>query len=194
MPSRLQTPTSSHVGDVVDRERDRAGRGPRAASVTSSYHRPSASSLTRPRWARPRRVSGSLNSWTAAEGRRRGAGRGRPALPSAGSRARACPPLCVAFRAQMREVRIHDTLTGAPRPLEPREPRQGRHLRLRADRLRPDPRRQRAPVRGLLAAEALPRARGLRRDARRERHRRERQDLRRRARARGRRARSSRAR
>ena len=38
-----------------------------------------------------------------------------------------------------------------------------RHLRLRADGLHPHPRRQRAAVRRLLAAQALPRARGLRR-------------------------------
>src|SRR3954452_4170762 len=57
-------------------------------------------------------------------------------------------------------------------------PREGRHLRLRTDGLRAHPRRERAAVRGLLAVQALPRARGLRRDARRQRHRRERQDLR----------------
>ena len=68
-------------------------------------------------------------------------------------------------------------------PLEPREPGQGRDLRLRTDGLRPHPRRQRAAVRGLQPAQALPRARGLRGDARRQRHRRQRQDLRRRARA-----------
>ena len=55
-------------------------------------------------------------------------------------------------------------------------------LRLRADRLRPHPRRQRAAVRRLRAAQALPRARGLRGDAGREHHRHQRQDLRRRAR------------
>ena len=68
------------------------------------------------------------------------------------------------------------------RPLEPRDPGRVGDLRLRADRLRPHPRRQRAAVRRLLAAQALPRARGLRRHVRRERHRRQRQDLRRRAR------------
>ena len=85
----------------------------------------------------------------------------------------------------MREIRIQDTLSGELRPLEPREPGEGGHLRLRPDRLRPGARRQRAAVRGLRPAQALPRARGLRGDAGRERHRRERQDLRRRPRGAG---------
>ena len=44
--------------------------------------------------------------------------------------------------------------------LEPARPREGGHLRLRADGLLAHPRRQRAAVRRLLAAQALPRARG----------------------------------
>ncbi len=62
-------------------------------------------------------------------------------------------------------------------------PRPRRHLRVRADRLQPHPHRQRASVRRLQPAQALPRARGLRGDAGHQRHRRQRQDLRRRARA-----------
>ena len=59
------------------------------------------------------------------------------------------------------------------------------HVRLRADRLPADPRRQRAAVRRLPLAEALAGATGLRRHARRERHRRQRQDLRRPRRSKG---------
>ena len=50
----------------------------------------------------------------------------------------------------MREVRIRDTLSGEPRPLDPASPR-GRDLRLRADRLQPHPHRQRPALRRLLA-------------------------------------------
>ena len=83
----------------------------------------------------------------------------------------------------MREVRLHDTLSGELRPIEPREPpRVGIYAcgptvyaRVHIG--------QRAAVRGVRAAAALPRARGLRPHAGGERHRRERQDLRRRARA-----------
>ena len=49
---------------------------------------------------------------------------------------------------------------------------------MRADHLRPDPHRQRATVRHLLAAAPLPRARGLLADPRHQHHRRQRQDLR----------------
>ena len=85
--------------------------------------------------------------------------------------------------AAVREVRLHDTLSGELRPLEPREPpRVGIYAcgptvyaRVHVG--------QRAAVRGLRAPAALPRARGLRAHAGRERHRRERQDLRRRPRA-----------
>ena len=52
-----------------------------------------------------------------------------------------------------------------------------RHLRLRADDLRPHPRRQRPAVRRLHAAAALPRARGHVRAPRHQRHRHQRQDL-----------------
>ena len=55
----------------------------------------------------------------------------------------------------------------------------GGDLRLRADGLRARARRQRAAVRRLLAAQAVPGARGLRRRAGRQRHRHQRQDLRR---------------
>ena len=58
------------------------------------------------------------------------------------------------------------------------------HLLVRADGLQPHPHRQRAALRRPLALQALPRARGLRDDARRQRHRHQRQDLRRRAAAR----------
>ena len=57
--------------------------------------------------------------------------------------------------------------------------RQGRHLRMRPHGLRARARGQRPPVRGLRAAQALPRARGAGGHIGRERHRRERQDLRR---------------
>ena len=57
---------------------------------------------------------------------------------------------------------LHDTRSGELLPLRAARPRQGRHLRLRPDRVRPHPRRQRAAVRGLQPAQALPRARGLR--------------------------------
>ena len=69
-----------------------------------------------------------------------------------------------------------------------------RDLRLRADGLRARARRQRAALHRLLAAQALPRARGLRRDARRQHHRHQRQDLRRGARRPGGRRPSSRRR
>ena len=52
----------------------------------------------------------------------------------------------------MREVTIRDTLSGEPRTLEPGPGGEVGHLCLRADDLRPDPHRQRPPVRGLLAA------------------------------------------
>ncbi|MEJ7714428.1 MAG: DALR domain-containing protein [Thermoleophilaceae bacterium] len=55
-------------------------------------------------------------------------------------------------------------------------------LRLRTHRVRAGARGQRAPLRGLCPAQALPRARGRGGHAGRERHRRERQDLRRRPR------------
>ena len=90
----------------------------------------------------------------------------------------------------VREIRLHDTLSGELAPLEPREP--GKvgiyacgptvYARVHVGNAR--------PVRGLRAAQALPRARGLRGHAGRERHGRERQDLRRRARRRACRARS----
>ena len=60
-------------------------------------------------------------------------------------------------------------------------PRARGHLLVRADGLQPHPHRQRAALRRPLAVQALPRARGLRDDARRQRHRHQRQDLRRRA-------------
>ena len=69
-----------------------------------------------------------------------------------------------------------------------------RHLLVRADGLQPHPHRQRAALRRPLAAQALPRARGLRGDARGQRHRHQRQDLRRRAAAGRRRAPTWRAR
>ena len=43
-----------------------------------------------------------------------------------------------------RAIRIQDTLSGEARELQPGESRRGRDLRLRADRLRADPHRQRA--------------------------------------------------
>ena len=59
-------------------------------------------------------------------------------------------------RIRMRgcEIRIKDTLSGEVRPLEPRQAGRAGHLRLRADGLRRDPRRQRAPLRRLHAAAA----------------------------------------
>ena len=84
---------------------------------------------------------------------RRGHRRAWPSPRSSGS---------ASFRA-VREIRIHDTLTRRAEAARAARSRQGRDLRLRADGLRAHPRRQRAPVRRLLAAEALPRARGLRR-------------------------------
>ncbi len=80
----------------------------------------------------------------------------------------------------MREIAIHDTQSGELKELAPRDPGTGRDLRLRPDRLQPHPHRQRAPLRGLQPAHALPRARGLRGRPRGQRHRRQRQDLRRR--------------
>ena len=65
-------------------------------------------------------------------------------------------------------------------PVRAARPGTRRDLRLRADRVRPHPRRQRASVRGLQPAQALPRARRLRGHAGRQHHRRQRQDLRRR--------------
>ena len=65
-----------------------------------------------------------------------------------------------------------------------RATRAGRHLRLRAHGLRARARRQRAAVRRLLPAQALPRARGARRHLRGQHHRHQRQDLRRGARSR----------
>ena len=59
----------------------------------------------------------------------------------------------------------------------PRDPGEGRHLRLRADGLLAHPRRQRAAVRRLLAAQAVPGARGLRGRAGGQRHGHQRQDL-----------------
>ena len=77
-------------------------------------------------------------------------------------------------------VRLRDSLTGELRELEPAAGRHDRHLRLRADRLRPHPRRERPAGRRLPPDEALP---GVARAARapgREHHRHQRQDLRRR--------------
>ena len=110
--------------------------------------------------------------------RARRAARGRAALdgPSAASRLSSLPPV--------RQLRIQDTLQRRGRSGRAERARSRRHLRLRPDRLRAHPRGQRAPVHRLLAAQALPRARGLRRVARHQHHRRERQDLRRRPRAR----------
>ena len=80
-----------------------------------------------------------------------------------------------------REIRLHDTRTGRKLPLEPRDP--GRvgiyscgptvYNRIHVGNAR--------GLRRPLAVQALPRARGLRDDARRQRHRHQRQDLRRRA-------------
>ncbi|CAA9497913.1 MAG: Cysteinyl-tRNA synthetase, partial [uncultured Solirubrobacterales bacterium] len=65
-----------------------------------------------------------------------------------------------------------------PPPPRAARARPGLDLRLRADGLLAHPRRQRAALCGLLAAQAVPRARGLRGDAGHQRHRRQRQDLR----------------
>ena len=91
-------------------------------------------------------------------------------------------PARYASRRSCATIRLYDTRPRSVAAARAARPREGRHLRLRADGLRARPRRQRAPVRRLLPAQALPRARGLRRDARRQRHRHQRQDLRRRAR------------
>ena len=110
--------------------------------------------------------------------RARRAARGRAAL----DRASAASPLSSLPR--VRQLRIQDTLSGEVVPVESSEP--GRigiyacgptvYGRIHVGNAR--------PVRRLLAAEALPRARGLRLVARDQHHRRERQDLRRRPRAR----------
>ena len=84
----------------------------------------------------------------------------------------------IASRA-VREITIKDTLSGDRAGARAAPAAAGRDLRLRADRLLADPRRQRAAVRHLHAAAPLPRARGLRADAGHQRHRRQRQDLRR---------------
>ena len=84
-----------------------------------------------------------------------------------------------------REVRIRDTLSGELRAARAARAGQGRHLRLRPDRLLADPRRQRAPVRGLhAAAAASSSASGYEPTAGHQRHRHQRQDLRRGARGR----------
>ena len=64
--------------------------------------------------------------------------------------------------ATLRTVTLHDTRTGQIRELDPATAGAGADLRLRADRLRPRARRQRPPVRRLLAAQAVPAPRGLR--------------------------------
>ena len=81
----------------------------------------------------------------------------------------------------MAPIRIQDTLSGEIRDSSPTTGR-GRDLRLRSDRLRAHPHRQRAPVRDLHPAEAIPGAPGDRREAGHQRHRHQRQDLRRGAR------------
>ena len=59
------------------------------------------------------------------------------------------------------QISLHDTRTGQARAARAPGPWPRRHLRLRPDGLRTHPRRQRPAVRGLLAAQAIPRARGL---------------------------------
>ena len=77
----------------------------------------------------------------------------------------------------LREITLHDTLHRRDPAAAHAGTRQGRHLRLRSDRVRSRPCRQRPAVRGFLAAQAIPPARGVRGDVRRQRHRRQRQDL-----------------
>ena len=66
----------------------------------------------------------------------------------------------------MRAIILHDTRTGElGAAARPDREHADRHLRLRPHRLQPHPHRQRAPVRALQPAQALPRARGPRGDA-----------------------------
>ncbi len=108
---------------------------------------------------------------------RRGA-RGREPSRALAERARAT----LGLRGDARDPPARHAQRRAP-AARPARSRPRRHLRVRADRLQPHPHRQRAPVRRLQPAAALPRARGLRGEPRDQRHRRQRQDLRRRARA-----------
>ena len=105
------------VGGVVDRERDRRWPGraapPRSRARTSVV---SASSLTRPRWARPRRTSRVVEP----RGEPRSCSRsqqteGRALALTTQELMAGCsgasPAIMRSLRARMREVRIHDTLT-----------------------------------------------------------------------------------
>ena len=85
----------------------------------------------------------------------------------------------------MREIRLYDTRSGELLPLAPARPAAASASTSAGRPSTPHPRRQRAAVRRLQPAQALPRARGLRGHAGDQRHRRQRQDLRRRARAGG---------
>ena len=86
------------------------------------------------------------------------------------------------MRPHARDCPARHAVGGAP-AVGAAGPWEGGHLRLRPHRVRPHPRGKRPPLRRVLRAQAVPRARGLRRDLRGKCHGRQRQDLRRRPRA-----------
>ena len=169
----------------------RAPRGSCSGPPTCGPRRPGG----RGRWRRspPGRRDSARAAWRRPRRGPRGAGRGaaRRAWQGTLYTGPAAPALAI------RPVRTLRRLGGdGPRDPPARHahgaqaaaraarPRPRGHLLVRADGLQPHPHRQRAALRRPLAVQALPRARGLRDDARRQRHRHQRQDLRRRAAAR----------